>query len=89
MYTIITMQRTQVYLPKTQQQSLQRLAQRRQTSVAGVLRWIIAQYMLEAQPKPTRKVRPSFLKLAKKLETQGERAPRDLATHLDRYLYGQ
>lgn len=84
------MQRTQIYLPKTQHQTLQRLAQQKQTSLAGIVRYIIQEHVMDV-PTAKQRHKPilSFIDLAKQLARQGKKAPKDLATHLDRYLYGR
>ena len=80
------MTRTQIYLLKSQIDSLRKMAQKKKTSVSEIVRSIL-QEELQRKKIPSRK-HESLLDVAKRINAMGEQGPRDLATNLDAYLYG-
>lgn len=82
------MQRTQIYLPKNQIDSLRKEAHRRKTAVSEVIREILAE-KLEKRRLPAETSRERLIDAAKRINRLGLKAPRDLALNLDAYLYGR
>lgn len=86
MYNGDTMQRTQIYLPKTQTEELKRIAQRKRISTSEVIRAILKEKIEELSF--AKKISgENLLAAAKRINQQGQKAPKDLATNLDKYLY--
>lgn len=82
------MQRTQIYLPKTQTEELKRIAQRKRVSISEVIRTILREKIEELSL--VKKVSNENLSAAaKRINQQGQKAPKDLATNLDKYLYAR
>lgn len=80
--------RKQIYLPRCQLKILQKEAQKKSLSVSACIRQILDEQL---HGKPTRPAasRQSLLKIVKKINEKGLKAPKDLADNLDRYLYGR
>jgi hypothetical protein len=81
------MLRTQIYLPKSQKQALRRLAQKQNTTVSGVIRDVL-QEKLNGRMHAKTRVPETLLEAAKRINQLGKKGPKDLASNLDRYLYG-
>ncbi len=88
------MNRTQIYLPSSQQLALKREAQRHNTTVSAVIRRMIAKELAptpagESERKSAKSSRPTLLEVVKEIsKLNSKKGPRDLATNLDKYLYG-
>ncbi|MEK7648437.1 MAG: ribbon-helix-helix protein, CopG family [Patescibacteria group bacterium] len=87
------MQRTQIYLPRTQLLAVKEVARRQDTTTSEVIRKLIQQYVqTNAQDKKRAKTNKSFFSqtksVIKKINRIGEKGPMDLAKNMDRYLYG-
>lgn len=85
-YTI-SMQRTQIYLPKSQLERLRGATQKRNTTVSAVIRAFLERQFQRAAPAVPVKYE-SLIEAARRINRYGKKAPRDLATNLDTYLYG-
>jgi len=85
------MLRTQIYLPESQINFLKEIAYQENVSLAEVIRGLVND-KLEEVKKTSSKIRNSgswlltLAERAKKLKVTG---PKDLASRLDFYLYGQ
>ena len=82
------MERTQIYLPKSQIKRLKELAYKKKTTVSGLVRDAVdVQY---AAPLKTvlRKKEETFLEAADRINRLGPPGPKDLASNVDKYLYG-
>ncbi len=80
------MTRTQIYLQKKQIELLKRRAQARHVSMSEMIRSILDAELDDRGSLPVR--HEGLLAAAKRINPHGARAPKDLARHLDRYLYG-
>ncbi len=81
------MQRTQIYLQKTQIIKLNKMAQVRRTTTSDIIRGIINKELDRKHLlKPKKHI--SLLQIADRIGKLGKKAPHDLATNLDKYLYG-
>ena len=81
------MERTQIYLPKSQIKKLKGLAQKRKTTVSELVRDAVdVQYGIKIQTP--QKKRETLLEFAKRINSLGPKGPKDLATNMDEYLYG-
>lgn len=82
------MNRTQIYLPKTQLDALRREALRERITVSHVVRRIVAD-RLGATLRPIgKKKTETLVNFAKRIAKIGRKGPRDLASNADEYLYG-
>lgn len=81
------MTRTQIYLPYDQISYLRQRALAENTSVSEIIRRVIE----DSGPKKKTKINAGkwLLSLAKLGEQRKVKGPKDLATNLDKYLYGQ
>jgi len=78
------MNRTQIYLTKTQIEALRQIAQKRNTSISEVIRSLIRERFKKVPVK-----KEGLLSAARRINKFGIKGPRDLATNLDKYLYGR
>ena len=78
------MNRTQIYLPKAQIETLRQIAQKKRVSMSEVIRSLIKERL---ERPPVKK--EGLLNFAKRVNKYGIKAPRDLATNFDKYLYGK
>ena len=85
--------RTQVYLPQTQIKFLKDLARANETTMSEELRKSL-DTIRRVKPKPRKKNKVELsageylLEMAKEARKLGFKGPKDLATNLDKYLYG-
>lgn len=79
-----TVNRTQIYLTKTQIDTLRQVAQKRKVSMSEVIRSLIKEKVEKAPVK-----KEGLLSAARKINKLGIKGPKDLATLLDKYLYGR
>jgi predicted DNA-binding ribbon-helix-helix protein len=77
------MNRTQIYLTKTQIETLRQIAQKRKVSISEIIRSLIREKL---EKTPIKK--EGLLSVAKRINKIGIKGPKDLATRLDKYLYG-
>jgi hypothetical protein len=82
------MNRTQIYLPKTQIEALRKIARRKHSSVSDVVRVFIKERVEKRQYVSDFSPRESLLDAAKRINKLGKKGPKDLASNLDAYLYG-
>ena len=81
------MERTQIYLPKSQIKKLKGLARKKKTTVSELVRDAVdIQYGIKIQIP--QKKRETLLEFAKRINALGPKGPKDLATNMDKYLYG-
>jgi|GEM_PF-1495327 len=90
------MQRTQIYLPKTQLTQLKEIARRKDTTTSAVIRLLLQEAFHVGIGHAKKQVRRTKKKtlyddtkaILKKLEKIKEEGPSDLAQNMDKYLYG-
>jgi len=83
------MQRTQIYLTKSQKEQLGRLARRKQTTASALIRKFIGKNLpSKIEKEKGKKKQPALLEVAKEINQLGFSGPSDLAENLDEYLYG-
>ena len=83
------MNRTQIYLPKTQTDALRTLARRRRSTLSEVIRAILGERLRADNVFNRRAPRETLLDAAKRISALGKKGPRDLASNIDTYLYGE
>lgn len=90
MYTKDIMNRTQIYLPKTQADALHNLARKQRISVSEVIRMIVREKLAKPRRFAGTRRPETLIEAAERInKIAGKRAPRDLASRLDTYLYGE
>jgi len=82
------MNRTQIYLPKTQIEALRKIARKKHTSVSDVVRIFIKEKVEKRRSFSDFRPRESLFEAAKRINKLGKKGPKDLASNLDAYLYG-
>lgn len=87
------MTRTQIYLPEADRQYFKRLAQTKGTTMSTEIRKALTQARFRKPPRRLHQPKDInagqwLLSLAKKMEKIPTRAPKDLASQVDKYLYG-
>ncbi len=82
------MQRTQIYLPKTQIARLKEIARKKDTTTSAVVRIFIQEAMAPKKKIRQRKTAQTLLQIEKRINAIGEKGPKDLAKNMDTYLYG-
>lgn len=82
------MQRTQIYLQKTQTIKLKNLAQEKNVTVSEIIRNLINKNIPTVRQKSKGRSL-TLLQIAKRVEKLGEKGPRDLSKNMDKYLYGK
>lgn len=86
------MTRTQIYLPEAHIKFFKRLAQASGTTMSEEIRKALNEVRSHKRRKMKikKKVNPGewLLKTAKETEKLANNAPRDLASNVDKYLYG-
>ena len=81
------MERTQIYLAKSQIKRLKQVAQKKKTTLSELVRDAVeVQYGIE-RPSPKERGE-TFLEAARRISGLGEKGPKDLSSRLDKYLYG-
>lgn len=84
------MNRTQLYLPKTQLETLRRVAKQKNTTVSGVVRLFISQQLNGNSIQRTKSnISGSLIKIAKQINQLGTKAPSNLSKNIDSYVYGR
>lgn len=83
------MNRTQIYLPKTKIQKIQRIALRQRTTVSAVVRQLLERSLKEPRTRNREQAYETLAEAAKRINAQGKKGPKDLASRLDFYLYGK
>ena len=83
------MNRTQIYLQKTQLNELRKIAGNRSATVSEVVRGFIDEKIKEVQPSQLQNRGESLYESAKRISKMGTKGPKDLAKNLDKYLYGK
>ena len=81
------MQRTQIYLPKTHIETLRKEALKQQSTLSQIIRDLIQVKLDDHAPIPRKNQRANLMPAAKRINAMGTRAPKDLASQLDHYLY--
>lgn len=81
------MERTQIYLPKSQIKKLKRLAQRKKTTLSELVRDAV-EVRYEVTKAFPRQKKETFFEAAQRISKLGEKGPKDLSSRLDQYLYG-
>ena len=82
------MERTQIYLPKSQIKKLKQLAQKKKTTLSELVRDAVEVQYDVKKPTPWAENEETLLDIAARVNALGEKGPSDLATNLDEYLYG-
>ena len=83
------MNRTQIYLPKTHIEALRKVARKNRTTVSEVIRDLVKERVGASRAAPKIPKHESLLQAAKRINALGVEGPKDLATHIDAYLYGE
>jgi predicted DNA-binding ribbon-helix-helix protein len=84
------MHRTQIYLEKTQWKTLQSIAQKKQRSTSEIIRGMIEFGLQYGKSKAAQPKKLDLLGMAKRVNSvKGLKAPADLASRVDHYLYGK
>lgn len=82
------MNRTQIYLPKTQTDALRNLARKQRITMSEAIRMILREKLPGNSHLVKSAHRETLGEAAKRISTLGKKGPRDLASHMDQYLYG-
>lgn len=84
------MLRTQIYLPGEQIKLLKRIAYTQEVTLSKVIRDLVREKLLhDKEDQEVGNVGSYLLSLAQKAKKMEIKAPKDLASRLDDYLYGQ
>ena len=83
------MSRTQIYLEKSQLEALRKQAQKRHITVSAVIRDIIRENLAARRRHPLKIKHESLLEASDRIGKLGAPGPRDLASRMDDYLYGE
>lgn len=81
------MERTQIYLPKSQIKKLKELAQKKKTTFSELVRDAVEVQYGPQKPLPQKK-EETLPEFAARIQKMGFKGPKDLASNLDDYLYG-
>ena len=81
------MERTQIYLPRTQLLALKAIARKQDTTTSEVVRLFLDMQLQKKKKRITKKTE-GLRQAAKRINALGHEAPQDLAKNMDRYLYG-
>ncbi|MBU1931656.1 hypothetical protein KJ965_03070 [Patescibacteria group bacterium] len=89
------MHRTQIYFPEEHLEILRQEAVKKGVSLARIIRSKVeakTPAIKTAKKRKTKKIKMTgaglLLKMAKQAEKQGFKGPKDLASNVDKYLYG-
>lgn len=82
------MNRTQIYLPKQRIETLRREARRRKTTMSELIRQVL-DAALDRAPVIKGREREKLLSAARRIGKLGRKGPKDLASQMDKYLYGR
>lgn len=85
----MSMDRTQIYLPKTKIQKIQRIALKRHTTASAVIRQLLERGLKEPRTRNREGAYEKLTEAAKRINARGKKGPKDLASRLDFYLYGK
>lgn len=84
------MNRTQIYLPKTQLDWLKKRASKSQTTLSEVMRQLVRERQAHVRlPQTVADRGESLYEAAKRISKKYAKGPKDLAKNLDTYLYGK
>lgn len=83
------MNRTQIYLPNTYREALRKEAGKQRVSVSEAIRRIIREKLVEGNSIYSHRTAETLSAAAKRINKLGKRAPKDLASRLDEYLYAK
>lgn len=88
------MTRTQIYLPEADRQYFKHLAQAKGTTMSTEIRQALSEIRFKKKPKrmskqPEANAGTWLLSLARKMEKIPTRAPKNLASNVDKYLYNK
>lgn len=86
-YSRNTMERTQIYLPKRQITKLKQLAQKKKTTLSGLVRDAV-EVKYGTSTRLVQKKEETLREAAERIGKLGKRGPKDLSSRLDEYLYG-
>ncbi len=82
------MQRTQIYLPEKQLKDLHKVAAGYKITVSAVIRLYLEEKLNQVAGKKQVPSIPLSV-AAKRIRKMGKGGPKDLASNLDKYLYGE
>lgn len=83
------MNRTQLYLPKTQLDTLRKVARQKKSTVSAVVRYFISQQLSDTESNKSKKGHPnSLFTISQKINNLGAKAPKNLSKKIDSYAYG-
>ena len=85
------MLRTQIYLPENQIRQLKKIAAESNISLSEVVRRVVNKIILGNGVKTNKQQNTGqwLNQLAKEAKNLGSKGPKDLASNVDKYLYGQ
>lgn len=81
------MNRTQIYLHKSQMNALRALARKQRVSISEAIRGILREKLQNG--KGGKKNRETLMDVTKRINVLGRKGPPDLASNMDTYLYGK
>lgn len=81
------MERTQIYLAKSQIKKLRQLAQKKRTTLSGLVRDAV-EVQYGVKKLINWKKEETLPEFAERIRKMGFKGPKDLASDLDEYLYG-
>lgn len=85
------MLRTQIYFPEEQLRLLKKISWEEEISLSEVIRQLVEEKLVEAEKKDKKAKNTGawLLSLADKAKKMKVKGPKDLASKMDEYLYGQ
>lgn len=83
------MNRTQIYLPKSQRDTLKKLAGERRETVSETIRILLGRELEKIWPPGRSKKRSTLFEVLKEIKKLKRTGPKDLAQNMDQYLYGK
>ena len=85
------MLRTQIYFPEEQLRLLKKISWEEEISLSEVIRQLVEEKLVETEKKDkkTKNTGAWLLSLADKAKKMKVKGPKDLASKMNQYLYGQ
>ena len=85
------MLRTQIYFPEEQLRLLKKISWEEEISLSEVIRQLVEEKLVETEKKgkKTKNTGAWLLSLADKAKKMKVKGPKDLASKMNQYLYGQ
>lgn len=84
------MNRTQLYLPKTQLDTLRKVAKQKKSTVSAVVRYFVSQQLeIDTDKNSKKNSHVSLFAMSQKINLFGAKAPINLSKNIDSYIYGR